>query len=115
MVCFLFVTGWAQPNNSPAPVVSPEVHQDRQVTFRIRAPLADSVKLSSTDIPGSMFGTHMSRKENGVWELTTKPLVPGAYRYNFNVDGVPVIDRAIQLSASLTNMYGAFLWCRAIP
>ncbi len=90
----LFVSGecLAQGNENSSQVNSPEVGGDRRVTFRIQAPNADSVKLSSSDIPGSMFGTHMSRNDKGVWELTTDQLAPGAYRYNFNVDGVPVID-----------------------
>lgn len=76
----------------PITVSSPEVNDDRTVTFRIFAPNADSVKLASSDIPGSMVGKQMNRKENGVWEITTEPQVPGAYRYNFNVDGVAVTD-----------------------
>ena len=92
LLLFLAGAGWAQPNERSAPIVSPEVQEDRRVIFRIQAPNADSVKLSSSDIPGSMFGTHMSRNDKGVWELTTDQLAPGAYRYNFNVDGVPVID-----------------------
>lgn len=92
-VILLFITGeaFAQGNNNQPPD-SPEVHDDRRVTFRIQAPNADSVKLNSSDIPGSMFGTHMSKNDNGVWELTTDALVPGAYRYRFDVNGVPVVD-----------------------
>ena len=32
----------------------------------------------------------MTKGENGVWTFTTAALPPGAYRYNFNVDGVTV-------------------------
>ena len=34
----------------------------------------------------------MTKGTNGVWEVTLGPIDPGAYRYNFNVDGVSVID-----------------------
>jgi len=34
----------------------------------------------------------MTKGTNGVWEITLGPIRPGAYRYNFNVDGVSVID-----------------------
>ena len=34
----------------------------------------------------------MTRNENGVWETTTAPVPPGAYRYAFNVDGVQLAD-----------------------
>ena len=79
----------ASPENS---VVSPEVSPDRQITFRIFAPKAEAVKLSGSDIPGNGKGAPMIKGTNGVWELTIGPIDPGAYRYEFNLDGVPVID-----------------------
>ncbi len=73
-------------------VVSPEVAGDCKVTFRILAPKAGGVRLSGSDIPGVGQGAEMTKGSNGVWEVTLGPIRPGAYRYNFNVDGVPVID-----------------------
>jgi enterochelin esterase-like enzyme len=75
-------------------VVSPEISADRRVTFRVLAPKAEAVQLGGTDIPGFVFGqgAAMTRDPNGVWEVTLGPLNAGAYRYNFNVDGVSVID-----------------------
>jgi len=80
----------------PGPrVVSPEVSSERKLTFRILAPKAENVQLGgSGDIPGTGFGqsTPLTKGTNGVWEVTIGPINPGAYRYNFNVDGVSVID-----------------------
>ena len=73
-------------------VVSPEVLPDRRVTFRILAPQAQAVRLTGSDIPGNNQGAQLTKETNGVWEITLDPLGPGAYRYNFNVDGVSVID-----------------------
>lgn len=73
-------------------VVSPEVASDGRVTFRILAPKAELIRLSGSDIPGNGQGAEMTKGTNGVWEVTLGPIRPGAYRYNFNVDGVPVID-----------------------
>lgn len=73
-------------------VVSPEVSADRQVTFRILAPKAEAVRLSGSDMPGIGQGAEMAKDANGVWEVIMGPLDAGAYRYNFNVDGVSVID-----------------------
>ncbi len=73
-------------------VVSPEVAGDRHVTFRILAPNADAVQLSGSDIPDLGRGAEMKKDPNGVWEVTLGPIDAGAYRYNFNVDGVSVID-----------------------
>src|SRR5271157_6574382 len=72
--------------------VSPEIATDRHVTFRIYAPRAESVRLAGGDIPGNGQGAPAAKGENGVWEATLGPIDPGAYRYNFNVDGVATID-----------------------
>lgn len=79
---------------------------DRRVAFRILAPRADSVRLSAGDIPGTGQGVAMTRGENGVWEAVVGPLEPGAYRYNFNVNGVTVIDpRSSAISESNNNIW----------
>jgi enterochelin esterase-like enzyme len=71
-------------------VVSPEVEAGK-ASFRILAPNAQAVKLSGSDIPGLGQGKDMAKNAEGVWEVTLE-VAPGYYRYNFNVDGVPVID-----------------------
>jgi 1,4-alpha-glucan branching enzyme len=73
-------------------VVSPEVVADKRVTFRILAPKAEAVRLTGGDIPGIGQGAEMVKSAEGVWEVTLGPIEAGAYRYNFNVDGVSVID-----------------------
>ena len=87
-------------------VVSPEVSADRHVTFRILAPNAEAVRLTGSDIPGIARGAEMTKGDNGVWEVTLGPIEPGAYRYNFNVDGVSVIDpRNPSVSESNANVW----------
>jgi enterochelin esterase-like enzyme len=98
----------AQPRGGPQgpQVISPEVSADRFVTFRILAPKAESVKLSAGDIPGNGQGTALTKGTNGVWEVKLGPIDPGAYRYNFNVDGVSVIDpRSAVISESNNNIW----------
>ncbi len=75
-------------------LTSPKVFNDRRVLFSIYAPDAETVKLGGTDIPGMgrEAGQVMSKGDNGVWEVIMGPLEPGAYRYNFNVDGIAVIN-----------------------
>lgn len=84
----------AQPRgNRPPRVVSPEIAETRDVTFRIYAPNAEKVLLSGSDIPKlGRGGKELTKNEEGVWEVTLNTVAPGAYRYNFNVDGVSVID-----------------------
>ncbi len=80
------------PPAPPPAVTSPELAPDRHVTFRIFAPKAQAVRLSSSDIFGFTPKGEMTKADNGVWEVTIGPVDPGAYRYNFNVDGVAVMD-----------------------
>ena len=96
--------------NSPAAsVVSPEIGADRRVTFRIYAPNAQAIRLAAGDIPGVGQTTQLTKGENGVWQVTVGPIDPGAYRYNFNVDGVATIDpRNNATSESNTNVWSLF-------
>jgi enterochelin esterase-like enzyme len=78
-------TTLAQP---PAPIVSPEIHADRSVTFRFRAPNAKEVFLSREGAQR----TAMQKDDKGVWSITTDPLPPDLYGYSFVADGVALID-----------------------
>ncbi|MDZ4782232.1 MAG: alpha/beta hydrolase-fold protein [Planctomycetia bacterium] len=73
-------------------VLSPEVHEDRRVSFRIHAPKADEVRLNAGDMPGDPGERGLKKGENDVWEVTLGPIDPGAYRYTIEVDGVNVVD-----------------------
>jgi enterochelin esterase-like enzyme len=93
-VVFAFVTacaaGLAQaPPQPPAPPpLSPEVHSDRTVTFRFRAPNAKEVFLSREGAQR----VAMQKDEQGVWTVTTEPLEPDFYGYSFVADGVSYMD-----------------------
>jgi enterochelin esterase-like enzyme len=76
----------------PPEFVSPEVSAEKKITFRVHAPKAEAVRLTGSDIPGTGPGVQMKKGDNGVWEAAVGPVPPGAYRYNFNVDGLAVID-----------------------
>ena len=73
----------------PAPVVSPEVHADHRVTFRLRAPNAKEV---SVEIEGAGNSPVMQKDAEGVWSATSGPLAPDYYGYSFVVDGVTMFD-----------------------
>ncbi len=90
-----------------ARIVSPEIHQDRRVTFRIRAPQAADVSLS---LGGAK---KMAKDDSGLWSITIGPLEPEIYEYAFVVDGARVIDTANthlkigqQVSANLLDVPG---------
>jgi len=73
-------------------IVSPEVSTEKKITFRVRAPKAEAVRLIAGDIPGTGQGVAFKKGEGDVWVATVGPVPPGAYRYHFNIDGVAVID-----------------------
>ena len=72
-------------NNIP---VSPELHADRRVTFRLFAPAAGDVVLMGS--PGILEFTKkplpLVKDEKGVWSLTIGPLPPGFYTYGYAID-----------------------------
>jgi len=92
---------------TPQPaVISPEVTADRHIIFRINAPQAQAVRMNASDIPNLGQSAALSKGENGVWSTTVGPVDPGAYRYNFNVDGVATIDpRSPAISEANANAW----------
>lgn len=78
----------AQPPRRPQ-LESPEVHPDRTVTFRMRAPNAKQVELSGQFVKGNQ---PLTKDEAGVWSITLGPVTPNIYPYNFLMDGVSVAD-----------------------
>lgn len=71
-------------------VVSPEIHPDNTVTFRLNAPKAVKVQVTG-DFIGSPGLAEMT-EVNGIWEYTTAPLAPELYSYSFIVDGLITRD-----------------------
>ena len=105
-VCSIGVVMPMQMAAPPPVFTSPEVLPDRHVVFRIFAPRAEEVRLIGTDIPKNMQGIAMTKDDRGVWQASVGPLEPGAYRYNFNVNGVAVIDpRSPSVSESNNNVW----------
>jgi enterochelin esterase-like enzyme len=84
----------------PASYKSVEQLADGRVTFRICAPEAQEVRLTSSDLadiipmgfpPGSPTGLALTKDATGLWSVTTqKPVPADTYRFNFQVDGARV-------------------------
>ena len=96
-------------------LVSPEVHPDRSVTFRLRAPQASTVTLTGdwlATLSSSTGGpVPMTKDASGVWSVTTPPLEPTVHLYSFTVDGMniadpinPKIKLRVRTSASLVEV-----------
>ncbi len=88
-------TSTSTTTNAPArrtgqspPVVSPELHADGAVTFRLRASKATEVKVAG------QFGkeTPLTKDEQGLWSVKIPNVPAGVHEYRFVVDGLSVID-----------------------
>ncbi len=136
VLAFVAAMGAAGQQTAPAPalppipglqvtpntnLVSPEVHADGTVTFRLWAPDAKEVKLNSEgeeSVPGAtqehvmagMKGVALTKGADGVWSATVGPYPAGAYRYTFTVDGVSTTDpKNAASSESLSSVRSLFL------
>ena len=69
------------------PIVSPEVHPDKTVTIRFRAPNAKAVELIG-EIEGKPSYPMTKDEATGVWSVTVGPLPHDVYNYQFRVDAV---------------------------
>jgi enterochelin esterase family protein len=66
----------------------PRIHPDLRVTFRLKAPDAQKMRVHVDK------DYDMERDTNGVWSVTTTPQVPGFHYYWFILDGLNVCDPA---------------------
>ena len=83
--------GVRRMNTPVLALVSPEVHPDRRVTLRFRAPEAEMVHLVG-EITQGKGPQPMTRDADGIWTITVGPLPPEIWSYNFRVQGVDVTD-----------------------
>lgn len=109
------------PAATPAdPVQSPEVHPDRTITLRLRAPKAVEVTVAGewTRAGAAPNSPEKLRKDaQGIWSVTIGPVEPNVYIYVFNVDGVtitdpvnPLVKLRARTSASMVEVPGEQPW-----
>lgn len=100
---------WGQQN-----MISPEIHENNTVTFRLRAPKAVKVEVTGDFLPveknGETGKAPLTENKDGIWEFTTeKPLASELYSYSFIVDGLKINDPSnvymIRDVASVTNVF----------
>lgn len=70
-------------------IISPEIHADNSVTFRLLAPLADSVSVTGDFAQGH---NKMTKDADGVWSFTTRTLPSELYTYAFTANGLQMND-----------------------
>ena len=98
MIFCSIITGtmWAQgiPSVTNIPNAQyPMVNPDRTVTFKVKAPDAKSVQIV-LDRP-----YEMQKGQDGTWELTSSPQVPGFHYYSVQIGGLQVTDASTYSSS----------------
>lgn len=104
-----------------APVVSPEIHDNNTVTFRLKALKAVRVQVTGDFLPTQKISTpfgefdgpgmgELVEGKDGVWEYTTpEPLAPELYSYSFIADGLRMMDPVnvymIRDVSTVTNVF----------
>lgn len=98
------VSNWWGP---AAPRFSPVVSGSGEITFRIKAPKADSVflRFGEWDVVPQL----LAKDSSGVWATRLGPIPPGIYSYLFSVDGNPTPDFANPLLKVGTEVYGSIV------
>lgn len=123
LLFFIFVDAHAQQTLwGDKPIVSPEIHSDNTVTFRMRAPKAVRVQITGDFLPmqhsESAYGKYdvpgiadLKEGKEGVWEYTTPlPLLPELYNYSFIVDGLKTTDPAnVYLIRDVATVFNVFI------
>ena len=89
--------------------ISPEVHVDRTVTFRLRAPKASEAALSFQGMKPMVMDAE------GTWSITVGPIEPEIYEYSFMVDGARVLDTANTLLKTGRTLGGNLLEIPGTP
>ncbi|MDF1576487.1 MAG: alpha/beta hydrolase-fold protein [Bacteroidales bacterium] len=75
-------------------VVSPELHNDNSVTFRIFSPDAEKITISGNWMDGRGASQALIKNDTGLWTLTVGPLEPEIYTYSFSSHGIRFLDPA---------------------
>lgn len=89
VACISLATLPAVAQERVPPVLSPEIHADRTVTFRLRAPKVNAVSVSG-EWDNKTYP--LVKDETGVWSATVGPIAPDLYGYAFNVDDLRIVD-----------------------
>ena len=72
----------------------PRIHSDLRVTLKFKASDARKVEVVGNFGLGTGGPWQMQRGDDGIWTVTTPPVIPGFHYYHFTVDGVRANDPA---------------------
>jgi enterochelin esterase family protein len=103
-------------------VISPVIHADHRVTFRLNAPGANDVRLTGHVIgPNAHWlskdrSLPMVKSADGIWSITIGPLAADIYDYGYLVDGVTAADPGNRLGlVEVPGKTPAYYDARPVP
>ncbi len=111
LAAIISVAASAQQNTGfrQGSIVSPQVNEGNSVTFRLKAPLAQSVTIKGDWEANGGKGS-MTKDGNGVWSFTTGILPSDLYLYTFMVDSVQMLDPLNPfVCRDVGNLFSVFL------
>jgi enterochelin esterase-like enzyme len=88
IIALLFVTFLTNAQRPPV-IVSPEIHPDHRITFRVFAKDAQQVLLEAQFLKEKL---PMIKDGSGVWSVTVEPVKPDIYPYSFWIDKTQIAD-----------------------
>ncbi len=113
--CLMAVGSFAQQALGQRPrVQSPVVNADGTVTFSFYDPTAQQVSVRGDLEEIRSVALPMTKQDNGVWTVTTKPLSPELYSYSLDVDGQRFVDPANSyVNRDIATLSNIFIVSRA--
>src|SRR5690606_20298036 len=98
---------------NPQEIISPEIHKDNSVTFRVFAPNAQKVELSGDWMPRegkNIIPKTMTKGKDSIWTLTNPQLPSELYSYNVIIDGVKTTDpNNVYLIRDVSSIFNVFI------
>lgn len=88
LIAILIIAFSTKAQRAPM-LVSPEVHSDHSVTFRILAKDAQQVSLDAQFLKEKL---PMIKDEKGIWSITVDPVKPDIYPYSYWIDKTQIAD-----------------------
>jgi enterochelin esterase-like enzyme len=98
--CYAQSTERIIPETNIGQAAYPYILPDNRVMFQIRAPQAQSVRVS-------LGNTSLTKDDNGLWTGTTVSLDPGFHYYQLIIDGVSASDPASETFYGTSKMSSA--------
>lgn len=89
VLAVLLVPQIAKSQQRTPSVISPEVHPDHSITFRVVARNAQQVMLEAQFLKEKL---PMKKDESGVWSVKVEPVKPDIYPYCFWIDNTQIAD-----------------------